>query len=220
MTTIRSGPHAVTTDYDVCVKSIIIGDSGVGKSSLLYRFSDQDWNPHYIATIGVDFKVMTFERSNKVVKLQLWDTAGQERFRTITHSYYRGAHGIMLVFDVTNPESFENVATWMKDVRRFGIDGAPMILIGNKTDCVGKRLITAEQGEALAAQIGCKYAETSAKDNSKVEEAFTYLVDECVQKRMSALGPNMQKLKPAVKLPIGFNANASNKGAKDDKCAC
>jgi small GTP-binding protein len=211
---IRTGPNAATTDYDVCVKSIIIGDSGVGKSSLLYRFSDQDWNPHYIATIGVDFKVMTFERSGKVVKLQLWDTAGQERFRTITHSYYRGAHGIMLVFDVTNAESFENIATWMKDVRKFGVDGVPMILVGNKTDCAGKRVVPAEQGEALAAQIGCKYVETSAKDNSKVEEAFTFLVDQCVHKRVIVPG---KPLKPVIKLPLGPSVT---KSSKDEKCAC
>jgi len=172
-----------TMDYDVCVKSIIIGDSGVGKSSLLYRYTDQDWNPHYIATIGVDFKVLTFERQSRVVKLQLWDTAGQERFRGITHSYYRGAHGIMLVFDLTNMESFDNVTTWMNDVRKFGVEGMPMVLIGNKCDCPAKRVVTKEMGEALAAKLGCKYMETSAKDNANVDEAFTYLVDECVATR-------------------------------------
>jgi small GTP-binding protein len=209
---IRSGPSAATTDYDLCVKSIIIGDSGVGKSSLLYRFSDQDWNPHYIATIGVDFKVMTFERSGKVVKLQLWDTAGQERFRTITHTYYRGTHSIMLVFDVTNPETFENVATWMKDVRKFGVDGCPMILVANKTDCADKRLVSREQGEALAAQIGCKYAETSAKDNVQVEEAFTFLVDHCVQRRLDVI---VKPAKPTITLNKG-KPIATN----DGKCAC
>jgi len=209
---------APVTDYDVCVKSIIIGDSGVGKSSLLYRYSDQDWNPHYIATIGVDFKVLTFERSNKVVKLQLWDTAGQERFRTITHSYYRGAHGIMLVFDVTNPESFDNVATWMKDVRKFGVEGAPMVLVGNKTDCVGKRLVSTEQGEALAAEIGCKYVETSAKENSKVEEAFAYLVDECIERRSNIIvGGGGKKLPTTLSQP---KVKGGPNKKTDETCAC
>lgn len=170
-------------DYDICVKSIIIGDSGVGKSSLLYRFTDQDWNPHYIATIGVDFKVLTFERNAKVVKLQLWDTAGQERFRTITHSYYRGAHGIMLVFDVTNMESFEHVHSWMADVRKFGIEGCPLVLVGNKADCASKRVVSREMGEMLAQQLNCKYFETSARENTAVDEAFNFIVDQCVAKR-------------------------------------
>jgi Ras-related protein Rab-1A len=215
---IRSGPNAATTDYDVCVKAIIIGDSGVGKSSLLYRFSDQDWNPHYIATIGVDFKVMTFERGSKVVKLQLWDTAGQERFRTITHSYYRGAHGIMLVFDVTNAESFDNIATWMKDVNRFSIDNAPMVLVGNKTDCANKRVVSREAGEALAAQLGCFYTETSAKDNCKVEEAFTHLVDDCVTKKAKSAPPK-PSVKPPVKLPFG-SFQKTHQTTKDETCAC
>ena len=170
-------------DYDVCVKSIIIGDSGVGKSSLLYRYTDQDWNPHYIATIGVDFKVLSFERMGKVVKLQLWDTAGQERFRTITHSYYRGAHGIMLVFDVTNRESFDNISTWLKDVSKFGVDSAPMLLVGNKCDCVAQRNVSASEAQQLAESIGCKYIETSAKNNAGVEKAFGALVDDCVNRR-------------------------------------
>lgn len=171
-------------DYDVCVKSIIIGDSGVGKSSLLYRFTDQDWNPHYIATIGVDFKVLTFERNGKVVKLQLWDTAGQERFRTITHSYYRGAHGIILVYDVTNAETFDNIASWMNDVHKFSVEGAPLVLVANKTDLVGKRVVPREAGEQLAEKLQCKYYETSARENVAVDEAFNFIVDTCVTRRL------------------------------------
>jgi len=194
----RMQSNQSTLEYDMCVKSIIIGDSGVGKSSLLYRYTDQDWNPHYIATIGVDFKVLTFERQSNIVKLQLWDTAGQERFRGITHSYYRGAHGVMVVFDLTNMESFENVATWLADVRKFGAEGMPMILVGNKNDCGPKRLVTTEMGQALADKIGCKYVETSAKENTKVDDAFTYLVDECLARRSK---PKPGGKKPAYLLP-------------------
>ena len=169
-------------DYDICVKSILIGDSSVGKSSLLYRYTDHDWNPHYIATIGVDFKVVTFERAAKVVKLQLWDTAGQERFRTITHSYYRGAHGILLVFDVTNRESFDNLSDWLADVRQYGVEGSPMVLVGNKADCANRE-VKEEEAQLFAQKLGCQYFETSAKQNKSVDDAFNALVDLCVKSR-------------------------------------
>ena len=206
MSVSMSNKNSSMIDYDVCVKSIIIGDSGVGKSSLLYRYAEQDWNPHYIATIGVDFKVLTFERNNEVVKLQLWDTAGQERFRTITHSYYRGAHGVMVVFDVTDMESFENVASWLHDVERFGTDGAPVVLIGNKCDCVSERVVPHEMAVALAEKVGCKYVEASAKTDSNVQEAFTYLVDKCVEGR----GEILKRKKKAVVLPKKPTAKKHN----------
>lgn len=171
------------SSYDILIKTILIGDSGVGKSSLLYRYTDQDWNPHYIATIGVDFKVLTFERCNKVVKLQLWDTAGQERFRTITHAYYRGSHGIMLVFDLTNQESFENIRNWLQDVRRYAAEGLPMILIGNKADVFKHRQVSYEDAMGLATELGCRYFETSAKDDKGVEEAFDEMISGCIAQR-------------------------------------
>lgn len=202
-------------DYDICVKSIIIGDSGVGKSSLLYRYTDQDWNPHYIATIGVDFKVLTFERNGKVVKLQLWDTAGQERFRTITHAYYRGAHGIMLVFDVTNMESFDNLSTWLQDVRKFSVDGAPMILVGNKADCASKRVVTREAAESLAEKLQCKYFETSARENAAVDEAFNYMVDTCVAARLDKT-KCLSTRPTGISLPVRESAKTKSSGP----CEC
>ena len=186
------------SNYDVVVKSIIIGDSSVGKSSLLFRYTDHDWNPHYIATIGVDFKVMTFERKSKVVKLQLWDTAGQERFRTITHSYYRGAHGVMVVFDVTSRESFENISTWLQDVKKYGACGAPMILLGNKCDDNKNRQVSDEEAQALAESIGCVYIPTSAKNDINVDKAFENMVDQCVQYRLLQSEPLKGAKRPAL----------------------
>jgi len=176
------------TDYDILAKSIIIGDSSVGKSSLLYRYIDQDWNPHYVATIGVDFKVMSFERNHKVVKLQLWDTAGQERFRTITHTYYRGAHGVMLVFDVTQRESFQNLQDWLGDVRKFGSPSVPLLLVGNKYDAPeAERQVSDEEALGLARELDCKFIKVSAKNNVNVDEAFAALVEMCVDHRMNVM---------------------------------
>jgi len=218
MSTIRR--TGSSQDYDVAVKSIIIGDSGVGKSSLLYRYAEQDWNPHYIATIGVDFKVLTFERQNKVVKLQLWDTAGQERFRTITHSYYRGAHSIMMVFDITNKESFDNVAVWMNDVKKFANQNVPMLLVGNKADCEQHREVKKADAEALAESLGCKYTETSAKDDNAVESSFEYLVDQCLEQRLK-LAPSRTDVKDPFRpkgVPLG--KGAAGKQKKNGDCPC
>ena len=121
-------------EYDYLFKLIIIGDSGIGKSCLLNRFADDIFTDSYISTIGVDFKIRTIEVNGRLCKLQIWDTAGQERFRTITSSYYRGAHGIILVFDITNPESFANCEMWLTEVQRYATDQVKIILVGTKSD--------------------------------------------------------------------------------------
>lgn len=178
----------VSTEYDVLAKSIIIGNSSVGKTSLLYRYVEQDWNPHYIATIGVDFKVMTFERASKIVKLQLWDTAGQDRFRTITHTYYRGAHGVMMVFALDDRESFDGLSEWINDVQRFAAAGIPVVLVGNKADCSPSAVqVPDEEAEALAQSLGGVYMKASAKQNVGVDEAFTQMLERCVAHRMALL---------------------------------
>ena len=120
---------------------MIIGDSGVGKSCILLRFADDTYTDSFISTIGVDFKIRTVDLEGKVVKLQIWDTAGQERFRTITSSYYRGAHGIIIVYDVTDPDSFENVKSWMAEIDRFATEGVSKLLVGNKSDMEEKRAV-------------------------------------------------------------------------------
>merc|ERR1712167_236646 len=107
---------ARNTNFDFLIKLLLIGDSGVGKSCLLLCFSDQSFTTSFITTIGIDFKIKTIELDGKRIKLQIWDTAGQERFRTITTAYYRGAMGILLVFDVTDDQSFQNIATWMDQI--------------------------------------------------------------------------------------------------------
>lgn len=177
-------------EFDIVTKAIIIGDSSVGKSSLLYRYTDNDWNPHYIATIGVDFKVLTFEREGKVVKLQLWDTAGQDRFKTITHTYYRGAHGVMLVFDITNRESFEHVTTWLEEFHQFGGRDIPMVLVGNKCDLIDKAVVSFDEATLLAERLGCEYVQCSARVNDSVENAFSKLTEHCIAQRMKQLKQN------------------------------
>ncbi|CAL4131589.1 unnamed protein product [Meganyctiphanes norvegica] len=161
-------------EYDHLFKLLIIGDSGVGKSSLLLRFADNTFTGNYITTIGVDFKIRTLEVEGERVKLQIWDTAGQERFRTITSTYYRGTHGVIVVYDVTNGESFANVKRWLHEIDQ-NCEVVNRILVGNKNDCPDRKVVLMEDAKRFADQMNIQLFETSAKDNINVEEMFTVM---------------------------------------------
>jgi len=163
---------------------VLIGDSGVGKSCLLLRFADDTYTESHISTIGVDFKIRTIQRDGKTIKLQIWDTAGQERFRTITSSYYRGAHGIIVVYDTTDMETFEHVKTWLHEIDRYASENVNKLLIGNKSDLIHKRQVETEAAKEFAASVDIPFLETSAKDGTAVEDAFVKMADE-IKMRMA-----------------------------------
>jgi len=160
------------SDYDYLFKLLLIGDSGVGKSCLLLRFADNTYTDSYISTIGVDFKIRTLDIDRKTVKLQIWDTAGQERFRTITSSYYRGAHGIIVVYDVTDKVSFNNVKQWLGEIDRYACQSVNKLLVGNKADLVEKKVVEYNEAKEFADSLGISFLETSAKSAHNVEESF------------------------------------------------
>uniref|UniRef100_A0AAQ4PR92 small monomeric GTPase n=1 Tax=Gasterosteus aculeatus aculeatus TaxID=481459 RepID=A0AAQ4PR92_GASAC len=161
--------------YDYLFKLLLIGDSGVGKTCVLFRFSEDAFNSTFISTIGIDFKIRTIELDGKKIKLQIWDTAGQERFRTITTAYYRGAMGIMLVYDITNEKSFENIKNWIRNIEEHASSDVEKMVLGNKCDINDKRQVSKDRGENLALEFGIKFMETSAKANINVENAFLTL---------------------------------------------
>jgi len=169
--------------YDFLIKLLLIGDSGVGKSCLLLRFSDDSFTPSFITTIGIDFKIRTIDLEGKKIKLQIWDTAGQERFRTITTAYYRGAMGILLVYDVTDEKSFANMGNWIRNIEQHASENVNKILIGNKCDLVDKRVVDSVRGKALADEYRIKFLETSAKNSINVDEAFISLARD-IKKRL------------------------------------
>ena len=151
------------TDVDHIFKILIIGDSSVGKSNLLLRFSDDTFHDTFLPTIGVDFKIKTLNVSNNKIKLNIWDTAGQERFKTITATYYKGSHGIVLVYDITDRNSFTNISNWLKEIKKQAGPGVVKFLVGNKCDLQEERNVTFQEGKELADSIGVSFLETSAK---------------------------------------------------------
>ncbi|TDL27281.1 GTP-binding protein ypt1 [Rickenella mellea] len=178
------------SEYDYLFKLLLIGDSGVGKSCLLLRFADDTYTESYISTIGVDFKIRTIELEGKTVKLQIWDTAGQERFRTITSSYYRGAHGIIVVYDVTDNDTFTNVKQWLQEIDRYASEGVNKLLVGNKSDLTSKKVVEYSVAKEFADQLKIPFLETSAKTSLNVEQAFLTMAKEIKDRMGSNLPPS------------------------------
>lgn len=178
-----------TTDqhFDYMFKILIIGNSSVGKTSFLFRYADDSFTSAFVSTVGIDFKVKTVIRREKRMKLQIWDTAGQERYRTITTAYYRGAMGFILMYDVTNEESFNSVQDWVTQIKTYSWDNAQVILVGNKSDMESERVVTYDRGKQLADQLGLEFFETSAKENINVKSVFERLVDIICDKMSDSL---------------------------------
>ncbi|RAL52263.1 unnamed protein product [Cuscuta campestris] len=196
-------------EYDYLFKLLLIGDSGVGKSCLLLRFADDSYLDSYISTIGVDFKIRTVEQDGKTIKLQIWDTAGQERFRTITSSYYRGAHGIIIVYDITDQESFNNVKQWLNEINRYASDNVNKLLVGNKSDLTENRAVSYDTAKAFADEIGIPFMETSAKGSYNVEQAFMAMSAN-IKKRMANQPAGSNARPPSVKLSSGQPVNQNS----------
>eukprot|EP00357_Protocruzia_adherens_P000089 CAMPEP_0114976076 /NCGR_PEP_ID=MMETSP0216-20121206/2461_1 /TAXON_ID=223996 /ORGANISM="Protocruzia adherens, Strain Boccale" /LENGTH=203 /DNA_ID=CAMNT_0002336943 /DNA_START=44 /DNA_END=655 /DNA_ORIENTATION=+ len=167
------------THYDMLVKLLIIGDSGVGKTCFLLRFADNQFTTNHIATIGIDFKIKGVRIKDKNVKLQIWDTAGQERFRTITQTYYKGAMGIILVYDTTDATTFNNIRNWMRQIDQNAQSEVRRVIVANKCDLENKE-VSIEEGRALAEEYGIQFFECSAKTGHNVEETFMHLANATV----------------------------------------
>ncbi|KAE9591918.1 hypothetical protein Lal_00038686 [Lupinus albus] len=159
-------------EYDYLFKVVLIGDSGVGKSNLLSRFTRNEFCLESKSTIGVEFATRTLQVEGRTIKAQIWDTAGQERYRAITSAYYRGALGALLVYDTTKPITFDNVSRWLKELRDHADSNIVIMLIGNKTDLKHLRAVAIEDAHTYAEKEGLSFIETSALESTNVDNAF------------------------------------------------
>ena len=189
-------------DYDYIFKLVLIGDTCVGKSCILVRFSDDIFDDNYVTTIGVDFRFKTMAIKNKIVKIQIWDTAGQERYRSITTAYYRGAAAIIICCDCTNRESFDNIKNWIEEITKYtDNDSVDKIVFLNKCDLNEERCIKKEEIEQSEKENGIKILEVSAKTGEGIDAGFEYIINKLIDK-------NTQKDSNTLNLQAGIG----NKG--------
>jgi Ras-related protein Rab-11A len=204
-------------EYDYLFKIVLIGDSGVGKSNILSRFTRNEFNLESKATIGVEFAQKTINIEGKIVKAQIWDTAGQERYRAITSAYYRGAVGALLVYDVCKYTSFENVEKWLKEMKDHADSQIVVLLAGNKADLKHLRAVKTDEASAFAQKNSLAFMETSALEGTNVEKAFEIILNEIYQltirnviskKTSTSIGPG-KKLEYSEKTTVGSDISGN-----------
>ena len=203
-------------NYDKKVQLLIIGDSTVGKTSILSRYTNGEFNPHYLATVGLDFFKKDEIFNGKTIRIKIWDTAGQERYKSLTQGYFRNAEGIMIVYDVTNSVSFENLKYWIQSIKsHIDIDKGevPAIIIGNKID-IFEREVKKEDAEAFAKEQKFKYFETSAKNGNGINECIKFLVN-TILRNTDNKEEEMEKKFIQINKE---NENSSKISKKTDKC--
>eukprot|EP01080_Neovahlkampfia_damariscottae_P005828 gene5828-9651_t len=190
--------------YDHLFKVLLIGDSGVGKSSILLRFTGSNFPEEIGSTIGVDFKIKYMNLQNKKLKLTIWDTAGQERFRTLTSSYYRGAQACILVYDISNPKSFENMKNWAQELSTYATYDNVVKLLDET------RQVTRKMGEMFAKENGMLFLECSAKTNEKIQQAFEEICYQIFQNDNLLDNTSPVGLDEDVKQPGSQDSNGDN----------
>merc|ERR1712151_1241857 len=217
----RSTPFATVMSYSYLFKYIIIGDTGVGKSCLLLQFTDKRFQPVHDLTIGVEFgarmiNIPSNDGSNgpdKMVKLQIWDTAGQESFRSITRSYYRGAAGALLVYDITRRDTFQHLNRWLEEAKQHAHPNMVILLIGNKNDLEHRRAVSTEEGKAFADEHGLIFMETSAKTAFNVEQAFINTAKKILENIVSGV-IDVSNESHGIKIGMAANQGAGSSGDK------
>lgn len=191
-------------DFDYLFKIVILGDSGVGKTNIISRYAENEFNFETKATIGVEFHTKLINYNDKIVKIQFWDTAGQERYRSITSSYYKGAQGILVVYDITCQSSFNHIHHWIDEIYANVGTSIPILLVGNKSDLDHKRTVSNDQALRLANQYNINFIEMSALANIGVESGVINLIDRMFrisqEKRRIKYNPPQNKPKQYIKV--------------------
>ena len=208
-------------EYDYLFKVVLIGDSGVGKSNLLSRFTRNEFNLESKSTIGVEFATRSIQVDSKTVKAQIWDTAGQERYRAITSAYYRGAVGALLVYDISKQVTFENVERWLNELRDHADSNIVIMLVGNKSDLRHLRAVSTEEAAQFAEKHNLSFIETSALEATNVEEAFQQILTEIytIIGRSCGDGDNKTEIKKPDTVPV-INPAEPQPEAAEGGCGC
>jgi Ras-related protein Rab-8A len=201
-------------NHDYFFKLILLGESGVGKTCMLSTFTEGIFSPNFITTIGIDYHMKTVECSGKRIKLQIWDTAGQERFRTITPAYYRGVVGVLLVYDITDPDSFKKISKWLNSIAEHADPGVQKLLLGNKSDLEDQRKVAVSEGQQLANSEKIGFLETSAKTNTNIDKAFMEIA-RLVLERF----PDQVQQKPSDNIQLPSDISQAPPKEKK-KCSC
>ena len=199
--------------YDILLKLVMIGDSGVGKTNILSRYINNEFSSITKATVGVEFFSTIINKNNKLIKLQIWDTAGQERYKSITSAYYKGAKGAFVVYDITKMKTFKNLDKWITELKANGNEDIYIILIGNKLDLEKNREVMTNDVKRKAEELKVGYFETSALDGSNIEHAFDVIVEE-MSKKIPVEDINVKKVINNNKV---INIDVNNKGDKNKK---
>eukprot|EP01134_Creolimax_fragrantissima_P000058 CFRG0058T1 len=209
-------------EYDYLFKVVLIGDSGVGKSNLLSRFTRNEFNLESKSTIGVEFATRSIQVDHKTIKAQIWDTAGQERYRAITSAYYRGAVGALLVYDIAKHLTYENVERWLKELRDHADSNIVIMLVGNKSDLRHLRAVPTEEAKAFAELHGLSFIETSALDSTNVEQAFTNILTEIhrivSQKALANEQAGVQVPRNVETITVAPTTHQENRNKGDSGC--
>ena len=207
--------------YDYLLKILLVGNSGVGKTSMASRATNDTFETEVASTLGIDFRTKFVDVLGKTVKLQLWDTSGQERYLAVTTSFYRGANGALLVYDITDEKSLQDVTSWLNSVRDYTSSDIEVIIIGNKCDKENKRKVSEEEGRALAEKNHCLFFETSAQSNTNIQLAFKALAEKIVNAHLEGkifLGsPNTIWTESP---DVGLNLDYENQNRNTDKECC
>lgn len=211
--------HRVDHEYDYLFKIVLIGDSGVGKSNILSRFTRNEFCLESKSTIGVEFATRTLQVDGKTIKAQIWDTAGQERYRAITSAYYRGAVGALLVYDITKRQTFDNVQRWLRELRDHADSNIVIMMAGNKADLNHLRAVAADDGKVLAEKEGLSFLETSALGAVNIEEAFRTILTE-VYHIISRKALAAQEAAAAAPPSHGTTINVYDSGSSTRRACC
>ena len=210
-------------NYDLILKLVIIGDSGVGKTNILSRYNNNEFSLITQPTVGVEFGNKIIKKENKSIKLQIWDTAGQERYKAITNAFYKGSKGAFVVYDITRKESFINIDKWIGELKTNGSDDILIVLVGNKTDLEDKREVLTEEVEKKAKQYGIAFCETSALNGQNIEHAFDILIEQIlkdvdkIKEKENKNNKNNKKKTKAKGIMLETN-NSNNNNNKKSKC--